>query len=408
METSQSENLTHQRMTRKTKILAIICVVLILPAIIITAIIFIFFNQSPQKAKTDILWNAEITLTEFESLTENDKYQLFDIWMKDSNRSYASNDDRKSRFTIWKESFSFIALTNSLNVSYKLRMNTFSDMSYEEWSDIYMVNLYLNASLNGTLNITHKRRLQSQHVPEHIDWASLGHVTPAADQGECRSCWAFATAGCLECKCSIRRGKHALVSLSKQQLVDCSDRDRGCSGSGHGLKSSFLYLQDLWDEPDPSDRGLCLESDYPYVGQQRKCNASRCAQAGETSMFQFYARHEWQRPSYMQEYVAEGCVTAAVEANNIWMFWGSGILSADVECGYKWNHAVLIVGYGVDHWIVKNSWGNVDWGENGFIRICRNCGKNGVLGQCGIEAFFGTVSCYCEFDHDLQMCTDRN
>ncbi|MES1904040.1 MAG: hypothetical protein MHPSP_004498, partial [Paramarteilia canceri] len=48
------------------------------------------------------------------------------------------------------------------------------------------------------------------------------------------------------------------------------------------------------------------------------------------------------------------------------------------------NHAVLLVGYGVDkatnlpYWKVQNSWGE-DWGEEGFFRVLRdgNC-------RCGI------------------------
>lgn len=43
------------------------------------------------------------------------------------------------------------------------------------------------------------------------------------------------------------------------------------------------------------------------------------------------------------------------------------------------DHAVLLVGYTTDYWIVKNQWGS-DWGENGFIRISRNRDSNCLLG----------------------------
>ena len=40
-------------------------------------------------------------------------------------------------------------------------------------------------------------------------------------------------------------------------------------------------------------------------------------------------------------------------------------------------HAVKIVGYGVDHWIIANSW-STQWGEQGFFRI--------GFGECGVDS----------------------
>lgn len=39
------------------------------------------------------------------------------------------------------------------------------------------------------------------------------------------------------------------------------------------------------------------------------------------------------------------------------------------------NHAILLVGYTAEAWIVKNSWGPA-WGESGYIRLARGntCG----------------------------------
>jgi hypothetical protein len=63
-----------------------------------------------------------------------------------------------------------------------------------------------------------------------------------------------------------------------------------------------------------------------------------------------------------------GPVAISVSSNN-WEDYKSGVFrcnSAD-----RINHAVLLIGYTPDYWIIKNQWGT-DWGEEGFIRITRN------------------------------------
>ena len=61
-----------------------------------------------------------------------------------------------------------------------------------------------------------------------------------------------------------------------------------------------------------------------------------------------------------------------------WDPYKGGILSCPRNC--KISHAVLLVGYEPDFWIVKNSWGE-NWGENGYIRISRSSEYNCKIGR---------------------------
>jgi len=86
--------------------------------------------------------------------------------------------------------------------------------------------------------------------------------------------------------------------------------------------------------------------------------------------------------------VANGPLAVALDADLV-EDYTSGIIDPwdpTVECDpTSLDHAVLLVGYGVEddivystpYWIVKNSWG-ADWGENGYFRIYRGDGVCGI------------------------------
>jgi C1A family cysteine protease len=72
-----------------------------------------------------------------------------------------------------------------------------------------------------------------------------------------------------------------------------------------------------------------------------------------------------------------GPVAISIASQN-WEYYSSGTLT----CGARptIDHAVLLIGYTSNTWIIKNQWGT-DWGVNGFAEITRNTSRNCQIGS---------------------------
>jgi len=161
-----------------------------------------------------------------------------------------------------------------------------------------------------------------------------------------------------------------LVSLSEQQLVDCSTAqgNQGCNG---GLMDyAFQWII--------SNKGITSEASYPYTATgPNACQTGKTVYATITGFTDVPAGDE----NELQKAVNKQPVSIAIEADQeAFQLYSGGVLTA--ACGTNLDHGVLAVGWGTDagtkYWIVKNSWG-ATWGEAGYIRLERG------INQCGLS-----------------------
>lgn len=256
------------------------------------------------------------------------------------------------------------------NISYELGLNQFSDLSNKEFKKYYFN--YYNFS-NNCLDYNGGSLLN-----DSINWLEKGAVNSVKNQGNCGSCWAFSTTGALEGAYFIKYG--ILESFSEQELVDCSN-NHGCSGGV--MNDAFQFIK---------ENGLCSETSYPYIIKESgKCNKCDIIYLSEISECYNVKDNEIDLAIAVQNQP----VSVAIEADNIdFQLYKSGIFDNE-NCGINLNHGVLVIGYGINYWIVKNSWGDT-WGENGYIKIKRNIKKS--KGLCGIAmmASFPSYKKYIE------------
>lgn len=231
--------------------------------------------------------------------------------------------------------------------------------------------------------------------PETLDWREKGFITKPMNQKSCGSCYAYSIAHSVEGQLFKRLNR--IIQLSPQQIVDCSSSfgNHGCThkkfnllqyliysslGAGGALRTSLRYLE--------SCGGLMREVDYPYTAtvnfkfihkkklyiyilyikfQHNKCSFDKdLAIVNITTWNVLPPKNEEIMKAVLNEV---GPIAVSINASlKTFQLYSEGIYD-DPDCSTTLNHAMLLIGYGKDYWIVKNWWGS-RWGEGKKNSIC--------------------------------------
>lgn len=136
----------------------------------------------------------------------------------------------------------------------------------------------------------------------------FSYVTQIKNQGQCGSCWAFSAVGALEG--AWKRAHGELISLSEQQLVDCSFEFGNFGCEGGLMDNAFEYIK--------QSGGIETESDYEYISGTTGAPKNKCffekilSVANLTGIFDIPTKNE----ELLMEAIAHiGPVSIAINAN---------------------------------------------------------------------------------------------
>ena len=293
----------------------------------------------------------------------------FEEFKHDHGKVYQTKEEEVNRRAVFAENYRRIVEFNSEKHNFELGINQFADLTQEEFRRLHLSN----PEPVDLSSIDYSRSVTDDSADEPVDWVEKGKVSPIRDQGNCGSCWTFASIAATESLHAIKENLNTPLSFSEQQLVDCcrTPLSQGCNGGERW--QAFAYI---------TQEGIAARDDYPYMARNGVCKQDSVKKVMKLNEYKNITRGN---SIELAEHVRLRPVSIGVNASPfVFLYYKSGILDSGCPSN-EINHAVVAVGVGekdgMKFWRVRNSWG-VKWGDKGYIYIKREV-ENGP-GQCAI------------------------
>jgi cathepsin L len=217
-----------------------------------------------------------------------DESYSFEEFVADFDKSYSDREESRKRQIIFEKNLRTILSHNKqVDLSQRghvLGVNPFADLEAEEIPrgyDKMQSTVRLQQVFTETLST--ERRQQEMpftvnpvvDLPASVDWRTAGVTTPVKSQGQCGSCWAFASTAVLESHIALQTGN--LFSLSEQELVSCAPNPLNCGGgggcAGATAEIAFRFVM---------EKGIVSEWDFGY--QSYHAENVNCALVDESNL----------------------------------------------------------------------------------------------------------------------------
>ena len=290
---------------------------------------------------------------------------------------YDSDDEEQIRRSIWEKNLKLIERHNigyAIGLhNYKLGANKFADWTNEEFRQQMLMPKRNMSAIQRQPNRDQFVEVEGddEAVPKAVDWRHQGYVTAVKNQKQCGSCWSFSATGSMEGQHFKKTGK--LVSLSEQNLMDCSflEGNEGCNGGL--MDQAFQYVI--------KNHGVDTETSYPYEARDGRCRFNQANVGATISSYKDIAQGN--EKALTAAIAKVGPISVAIDAGHpSFQLYDSGVYDEPACSQTQLDHGVLAVGYGEFNgkafYIVKNSWGT-EWGMSGYVWMSRFKDN-----QCGI------------------------